>query len=265
MTPRIMLLYAKHRLFSSIPVLPGDNQGCAVVESEVYNKPLLYQFKQVKMETSLFQQESSSAMKTVCLLVVVFFASGFSCFAQDNLPADQPATQQTSERDAATLASRNTYIIGPSDIIIVTVFKEPNLSGSLLVRPDGMISMPLLGDIQASGKMPLYLADEITAKLKKYMQDPNVTVVLSQINSKKVYLIGEVAKTGPVEMTPNMTLLQAIATAGGLGPYANSKKIYILRDQDGKQKKISVQYKQALKGDASLNLILTPGDTIIVP
>ena len=102
--------------------------------------------------------------------------------------------------------------------IAVTVFKEPTLSSSMLVRPDGMISMPLLGDVKASGKTPLQLADEITAKLKKYIQDPNVTVVLSQMNSKKVYLMGEIGKTGPIEMTPGMTLLQAIATAGGLTP-----------------------------------------------
>jgi polysaccharide export outer membrane protein len=128
-----------------------------------------------------------------------------------------------------------------------------------------MISMPLLGDIKASDKTPLQLAEEIAVKLKKYIQDPNVTVILNQINSKRIFLIGEIGKTGPVEMTPGMTLLQAIATAGGLAPYANAKKIYILRSEAGKQQKIPVQYKQALKGDASLNLILNPGDTIVIP
>jgi polysaccharide export outer membrane protein len=145
------------------------------------------------------------------------------------------------------------------------VFKEPTLSNSLLVRPDGMISLPLLGDIKAAGKTPLQLADEVTAKLKKYIQDPNVTVTVQGINSKKVYLIGEVGRAGPLEMTPGMTLLQAIATAGGLTQYANAKKIYILRSEGGKQQKIPVQYKQALKGDSSLNLSLSPGDTIVVP
>jgi polysaccharide export outer membrane protein len=156
-------------------------------------------------------------------------------------------------------------VIGASDVIVVTVFKEPTLSGSLLVRPDGMISMPLLGDVKASGKTPLELSDEIATKLKKYVQDPNVTVVLNQNNSKIVYLMGEVGKTGPMSMTPGMTLLQAVATAGGLTPYANAKKIYILRNTGGKQEKIPVQYKQALKGDSSLNIILNPGDTIVVP
>jgi polysaccharide export outer membrane protein len=163
------------------------------------------------------------------------------------------------------MATTDSYVIGLSDVIIVTVLKEPTLSSSLLVRPDGMISMPLLGDIMASGKTPLQLADEIAAKLKKFIQDPNVTVILSQMNSKKIYLIGEVGKTGPIEMTPGMTLLEAIATAGGVSEYANKKKIYILRDENGKHLKLPVQYKEALKGNSALNLALKPGDTIVVP
>jgi polysaccharide export outer membrane protein len=159
----------------------------------------------------------------------------------------------------------DTYVIGASDVLAVTVFKEPALSGNLLVRPDGMISIPLLGDVKASGKTPAQLAEEVTAKLKKFIQDPNVTVVLNQINSKKIYLIGEIGRTGPLEMTPGMTLLEAIASAGGITEFANSKKMYILRTEDGKQQKIPVQYKQALKGDASFNITLKSGDTLVVP
>ena len=128
-----------------------------------------------------------------------------------------------------------------------------------------MISVPLLGDVKASGKTPLQLADEIAVALKKYVQDPNVSIVLSQSNSKIIYLIGEVGKPGPIGMTPGMTMLQAIATTGGLTEFANAKKIYILRTVDGRQQKIPVRYKQALQGDAALNLTLNPGDTIVVP
>ena len=128
-----------------------------------------------------------------------------------------------------------------------------------------MISVPLLGDVKASGKTPLQLADEIAVALKKYVQDPNVSIVLSQSNSKIIYLIGEVGKPGPIRMTPGMTMLQAIATTGGLTEFANAKKIYILRTVDGRQQKIPVRYKQALQGDAALNLTLNPGDTIVVP
>jgi polysaccharide export outer membrane protein len=223
-------------------------------------------------------------MKLGSLLIVACLAPALLCPAQDKAPADQPAAQETAKPavagttapatpdttataapDAAKSALADTYVIGPSDVISVTVFKDSTLSGSLLVRPDGMISIPLLGDVLASGKTPIGLAEEIRAKLKKYVQDPNVTVTLGQMNSKKVYLIGQVGRTGPIELTPGMTLLQAIATVGGITEFANSKKIYILRTEDGQQKKIPVQYKQALKGDASLNLTLKPGDTIVVP
>jgi len=162
-------------------------------------------------------------------------------------------------------AAANSYVIGESDVISVTVLKEPTMSGSLLVRPDGMITMPLLGDIKASGMTPLQLSDEVAKMLKKYIQDPNVSVILTQINSKKVYFLGEVAKIGPVDITPGMTLLQAIASAGGLTQYANARRIYILRNEGGKHTRIPVQYKRALKGNSSLDLPLKPGDTIVVP
>ena len=128
-----------------------------------------------------------------------------------------------------------------------------------------MISLPLLGDVQASGLTPLQLADRIATMLKKFVQDPNVSVVVSQVHSKVVYLLGEVGKKGPIEMTPGMTLLEAIGSAGGLSDYANAKKIYILRDEAGKHEKIPVHFKEALKGDSTLNLVLKPGDTIVVP
>jgi polysaccharide export outer membrane protein len=202
-------------------------------------------------------------MKTGILLIVALLAPALISPAQDKTPAEQPAAQTAAQPPAPVVP--DSYVIGASDVVMVTVYKEPTLSSGMLVRPDGMITLPLLGDIQAAGKTPLQLADDVTAKLKKFVQDPNVTVTLTAMNSKKVYLIGEIGKTGPMEMTAGMTLLQAIASAGGLTPYANAKKIYILRTEGGKQKKIFVQYKQALRGDESRNLPLNPGDTIVVP
>lgn len=162
-------------------------------------------------------------------------------------------------------ASTDTYVIGPSDVLAIAVWKEPALTSSIPVRPDGMISLPLLGDVMASGLTPLQLSDQISTKLKKFIQDPNVSVVVSQIHSKVIYLLGEVAKKGPIEMLPGMTVLEAIGSAGGLTDYANSKKIYILRNDGGKNEKIPVKYKQALKGDRTLDLVLKSGDTIVVP
>jgi polysaccharide export outer membrane protein len=172
---------------------------------------------------------------------------------------------QIATPSTVAAAPIDSYVIGASDTLTVTVWKEPALSGALLVRPDGMISLPLLGDIEASGTTPLQLADQIQGKLKKFMQDPKVSVVLTQIHSKIIYLLGEVEKKGPVEMTPGMTLLEAISSAGGLTNFANAKKIYVLRNEAGTHQRIPVRYKEALKGDAALNLTLKPSDTIVVP
>jgi polysaccharide export outer membrane protein len=212
------------------------------------------------------------------LFFLALLVPGLVCVAQDNQTAGKPAEVAAPAVSAPVLPpvvpvtpaaamgiASNSYVIGESDMITVTVLKEATLSGNLLVRPDGMITMPLLGDIKASGMTPPQLSADIAIRLKKYIQDPNVSVILTQINSKKVYLLGEVAKIGPVEITSGMTLLEAISSAGGLTQYANTRKIYILRNADGKHTKIPVEYKKALKGNSSLNLTLEPGDTIVVP
>lgn len=207
--------------------------------------------------------------------ILALLASGICCPAQNPAQNQAPAAQPTEATTPASAAptatapaagsSTDTYIIGASDELTVTVWKEPSLSGSFLVRPDGMISIPLLGDVLASGQTPLQLADQIAAKLKKFIQDPNVSVVIGQIHSKVVYMLGEGVKAGPVPMTSGMTLLEAISSAGGLTDFANAKKIYILRNEDGKRQKILVHYKEALKGDSTFDLVLKPGDTIVVP
>ena len=156
----------------------------------------------------------------------------------------------TSAPANSTLASSATYagpmdatryIIGPEDSLQVTVWKEPTLSGNFPVRPDGMISLVLVGDLPAAGLTPMALSNDITQRLKKYIQDPVVTVAVLGVNSQRIFLVGEVGKVGPVMLTPGMTPLQAIVTAGGLSQFANSKHIYILRTVAGKQQKIAVQ------------------------
>ncbi len=202
-------------------------------------------------------------MKFGFLLAIATLVPAVLCSGQsDGTVATPPATAAPAPLSAA---SSDTYVIGSNDVLTVTVWKEPTLSGTMLVRPDGMISLPLLGDVQAAGLTPLHLADQITVKLKKYVQDPNVSVVISQIHSKTIYMIGEVGHAGPVEMTPGMTLLKAIASVGGLSDFANKKKIYILRDEGGKRERIPVHYKQALQGNLQFDLPLKPGDTIVVP
>jgi polysaccharide biosynthesis/export protein len=156
------------------------------------------------------------------------------------------------------------YVIGPEDSLQVTVWKEPTLSGTFPVRPDGMISLVLVGDLPAAGLTPMALGENISQRLKKYIQDPVVTVVVLGVNSQRIFLVGEVGHVGPLMLTPGMTALQAIVGAGGLTQFANSKKIYILRTVAGKQQKLPFNYKQALKGENE-GVSLLPGDTIVVP
>jgi len=158
-----------------------------------------------------------------------------------------------------------TYVIGADDMLLVSVWKEPDLTNTLPVRADGMISLPLLNDVQAAGLTPMQLANSITEKLKKYVSDPHVTVVVTQMNSKRIYAMGEVLKPGPMNLLPDMTVLQALS-ATGFTPFANTKGIYVLRNQGGKQTKIPINYKKLIKGEEmDQNLVLKPGDTIVVP
>ena len=160
------------------------------------------------------------------------------------------------------------YIIGADDSIQVTVWKEPQLSVSgIPVRPDGKISLPLINDIQAAGFTPTQLGANITERLKngKFVTDPVVDVSVLAVNSKRVFLIGEVSRVGPLAITPGMTILQAISSAGGLTPYANKKKIYIWRGDPGKQQKIYFDYTKAVKKGDMQGVSLLPGDTIVVP
>ncbi len=180
-------------------------------------------------------------------------------------PTPEPATPAQAPAPAGPPAISGNYVIGPEDSLQVTVWKEANLSATLPVRPDAKISLPLVGDITAAGFTPMQLAADITTRLKQFVTDPVVDVSVLAVNSKHVFLIGEVGHVGPLAITPGMTILQAIATAGGLTPYANKKKIYILRGDPGKQQKISFDYTKALKKGDMQGVSLVPGDTIVVP
>lgn len=199
--------------------------------------------------------------------VAALLLIGSIAWAQNAAPA-QPSANSTSEKTASAPASNSAvpdYVIGPEDVLHVAVWKEADLTATLPVRPDGKISLPLLGDVQAAGLTPEHLGESLTEKLKKYIADPRVTVVVTQINSKRIYLVGEVAHAGATSMLPNMTVLQALAGAG-LTQFANTKGIYLLRMENGKQQKMPVNYRKLVKGEQmEQNYLLQPGDTIVVP
>jgi polysaccharide biosynthesis/export protein len=174
----------------------------------------------------------------------------------DAAQAPAPKADETTASD---------YVIGADDTLHISVWKEPDLSETLPVRPDGKISMPLLNDVPAAGLTPLQLKDSITEKLKKYIADPRVTVVVTAMNSRRIFVTGEVIHTGPMTLLPHMTVLQALAQAG-FTQFANPKNIYLLRTENGKQEKLPFNYKEVVKGNhPEQNIPLKPGDTVVVP
>jgi polysaccharide export outer membrane protein len=200
------------------------------------------------------------------MVAALLLTAGFA-LAQNSAPT-QPSGKSAADKTANAAPSVQggpEYVIGPEDVLHIAVWKEADLTATLPVRPDGKISLPLLNDVQAAGLTPIQLAESVTDKLKKFVADPRVTVVVTQINSKRIYLVGEVAHTGPMPMLPNMTVLQALSSAG-MTQFANSKGIYVLRMENGKQEKMPVNYRKLVKGEQmDQNYELRPGDTIVVP
>lgn len=203
----------------------------------------------------------------IALLLLVLFA----------LPAigqtkgkNQQHENENKDRSARTTHVAATvdpkYVIGPQDVLDINVWKEPTISRTVPVRPDGKISLPLLNDIQAAGLTPDELGREITKDLRKYLDNPQVTVIVTAINSQRFFILGEVSRPGTFQLLPNMTILEALADAGGFSPFAKLKNIYVLRTVDGRQEKFPFNYKEVLKGNKTQeNIVLMPGDTIVVP
>ena len=176
------------------------------------------------------------------------------------------AQEQAADPVQKPVAQDPNYVIGPQDVLDISVWKENELTRTVPVRPDGKISMPLLNDVRAAGLTPNQLAAQITTSLKKFVTDPQVTVIVTQINSQRVYILGEVTRTGAYPLLPDMTILQALSSAGGFTQFANRKKIYMFRMENGKQVKYPFDYKAVIDGKQSNeNLVLKAGDTIVVP
>jgi len=210
-------------------------------------------------------------MKRLLLtVIVVFWWLVAIAAAAQNPPHSVPASsggavQNGSAKTPAAAAEPGTYIIGAEDVLDVSVWKEPTVSRSVPVRPDGKISLPLINDIQAQGLTPMQLAGVITDKLKKFLNDPQVTVTVTAINSQKVFVVGEVLRPGPMVLLPNMTALQALSGAGGPSQFADQKHAYLLRHEGDKETTYPLNYKQLLKGNRRGNMVLKAGDTIVVP
>jgi polysaccharide biosynthesis/export protein len=190
--------------------------------------------------------------------------------AENSRPsAETPASTGTASAAVAGTkdeADPRAYIIGEQDGLVITVWKEKELSGGVVVRPDGKITVPLVGEIKVVGMTPVQVQSLLAEKLKPFVTVPQVTVAVTEIRSRKVYLIGHAAREGPFVINSSTTVLQIIAQAGGLKDFAKRKKIYILRQHGKEQIRFAFNYDDAIKGkNAEQNILLEPGDTIVVP
>jgi len=191
---------------------------------------------------------------------VLAFLSLFpiALMAQDAAPA--PADDQVAQPPV--------YVIGKEDILAVNVYGEKELSkDNLPVRPDGMISLPLLGDVLAAGLTPEQLSKDLTVRYAMHVRSPTVIVSVSKVNSFKVYLLGNVSKQGELNLGRETRLLQVLALGGGFTDFANTKRILIIREEElGRQRRMEINYEKIVSGEnMEMNIKLKPGDTIVVP
>ena len=214
----------------------------------------------------------------------LFFAAVILLVAAMNTPAafqDKKAGKQNppvntarnndsagNEIGAAVIPATTdpSYVIGPEDVLDVNVWKEPDMTRVVPVRPDGKITLPLINDVQAAGSTPQQLASAVTERLHKFLTEPQVTVIVTQINSQRIFVVGEVLRAGAFPLVPGTTVLQALANAGGFTTFANVKKIHVMRMVDGKHTELPFNYREVLKGNnPEQNIKLEPGDTVVVP
>jgi polysaccharide export outer membrane protein len=191
--------------------------------------------------------------------------------AQTSTPAAPSTAAVTTPRVAAPVvpagvATSPDFVIGPDDVLAIIFWREQDLSSEVAVRPDGKISLPLLNEIQAAGLTPEQLRATLTQAANRYVEDPAVTVVVKAINSRKVFITGQVSKPGPYALSGPTTVLQLIAMAGGVEEYAKADRIVVMRTEGGRTISRKFNYKQVSQGkNLQQNIELKPGDTIIVP
>lgn len=206
----------------------------------------------------------------VLLLVASGALSAQNVAASNSNPGSVPEASKPADQVRANPTGRthdNTYVIGDDDLLEIDVWKEPELSKSLQVRSDGKVSLPLVGEVQAAGRTPLQLEQDITERLRAFITEPAVTVMVQKINSLKFNVMGEVNKPGSYPLTTSTTVVDAIATAGGFKDFAKKKTIAILHtNPDGTESRTTFNYVDFTRGkNPYRNVWLRPGDTVLVP
>jgi len=213
-----------------------------------------------------------AVLAAAALAAAVLFAGPVAGQSVSAAPTKATANNPSSSGKAvesATVPSVPTppgYVIGPEDVLTIHFWREKDLSGDVVVRPDGRISLPLLNEFPAAGLTPEQLRDTLMAKANEYVQDPNLTIIVKQINSRRVFITGMVNKSGPYPLMAPTTVLQLISMAGGLQDFAHRKDIVVMRTESGKSVRYRFNYEQVAEGkDLKQNIELKPGDTVIVP
>ena len=209
---------------------------------------------------------------TAALAMATFLAASIAA-AQTAPGAPPPASQATPAKPAvappavtAGIKPPADYVIGVDDSLEVVYWQDKDMSATVVVRPDGNISLPLVNEIKAAGLTPDQLRTEIARAAAKFVEDPTVSVGVKAINSRKVFITGQVGKPGPYPLMDSTTVLQMLATAGGPSEYAKTDNISIVRRENGKDTRFKFSYKKVSEGKSlEQNIVLKPGDTIIVP
>ena len=220
--------------------------------------------------TAIESWDRSLGLGLACILLTGYAWAQMPAANQASAQGPAPTAMASLAQPMMASASKphdDSFVIGNDDVLAINVWKEPDLSRSIPVRSDGRISLPLVGEVQASGRTPLKLEQDIANKLQPYLEEPEVTVMVQQINSEKFNILGQVAKPGSYPITNSATILDAIALAGGCHDFAKRSSIYILRrNPDGSESRIPFNYKDVIKGkNMAQNVKLQPHDTIVVP
>jgi polysaccharide export outer membrane protein len=205
--------------------------------------------------------------RSLIIAGLVILAAAVPAVSQTSNPSiTQPAMPNAHAAASPTLKPPPDYVIGPDDVVSVEFWRDKDLSTEAVVRPDGKISVPLLNDVAAAGLTPDQLRQALMIDARRFVEDPNITIVIKQINSRKVFITGQVEKPGSFPLKVPTTVVQLIAMAGGLREYADVKRIFIVRNDAGGQTTRPFNYSEVLNGkNLAQNIELKPGDTVIVP
>ena len=207
------------------------------------------------------------ALFALMMVFVVFCASaGSQQLAKAAKPASNTGNKETQPVKPDDQQPQTQYTVGDGDVLHVNVWQESEVSQNAVVRPDGMISLPLVNEVKVSGMTPLQIQDLIAQKLRAYVNDPKVTITLVEIHSKRAFITGEVTRPGEYSLNTQLTVLQLISQAGGFTPFAKRKSITVLRTMNSKQQSLKFNYEDVVHGkNTDQNVVLQPGDTVVVP